>query len=85
MHTVKSRTSFQCARAGWRPRRRGRQALASDIAASIQQHCARGSVRYPQEYTQDEETLRLVEAALEAQRAEEGEHYPMTEADHHLF
>ncbi len=85
MHTVKSRTSFQCSRPGWRPRKRSRRALVHDIAASIHQHRACGRARYPQEYTQDEDTIRLVEATLKAQRAEEGAHYPMTEVDHSLF
>jgi hypothetical protein len=58
-------------------RRSSRQALARDIAASIVAARQRGEQRPITRYTQDEETIRLVEAQLAAaarkhQRAPEG-------------
>ncbi|PON11758.1 hypothetical protein C2W62_43160 [Candidatus Entotheonella serta] len=41
-HAVNDRRSQQCARPGWRPRRRSQQALAADIAASIKTRIAEG-------------------------------------------
>ncbi len=41
-HSVNDRSSHQCARPGWRPRRRSPSTLAADIAASIKARIAEG-------------------------------------------
>ena len=66
MRRVASRTSFQTARPGWRPRQQRPQALAQAIVASIRQHQARGIPRRPEQYTTNPVTLRLVEELLKA-------------------
>ena len=70
-------------------RRRSQQALAGDIAASILAARQHGEHRPMMLYTQDEDTIWLVEeqlaaAARESQLAQEGEHSPMTEIEHQL-
>ena len=70
-------------------RRTSRQALACDIAASILAARQRGEQRSITTYTQDEETIRLVEAQLAAaartrQRAPEGERCPAADAAHEM-
>jgi hypothetical protein len=71
-------------------RRRCRQALARDIAASILAAWERGEQRPITTYTQHEDTIRLVEeqlvaAARDSQLAQEGESYPTTDVEHELF
>ena len=71
-------------------RRRSRQALARDIAASILAAQQRGEQRPITIYTQHEETIRLVEeqlaaAARDSQLAQEGESYPTIDIEHDLF
>ncbi len=71
-------------------RRRSRQALARDIAASILAARQRGEQRPITTYTQHEDTIRLVEeqlaaAARDRQLAQEGETSPMTDAEHDPF
>jgi hypothetical protein len=71
-------------------RHRSRQALARDIAASILAARRQGEQRPITNYTQHEETIRLVEeqlaaAARDSQLAQEGESYPITDAEHDLF
>ena len=70
-------------------RRTSRQALARSIAASILAARQRGEQRPITNYTQHEETIRLVKEQLatearESQRAEESETSPMTDAKHEL-
>lgn len=45
MPTIPVRTSFQCARSGWRPRPLSRKRLAHKIAQSIHQARQRGETR----------------------------------------
>jgi hypothetical protein len=71
-------------------RRRSRQALARDIAASILAAQQRGEQRPITNYTEHENIIRLVEeqlaaAARDRQLAQEGESYPVTDAEHDLF
>ena len=63
---VNDRRSHQCARPGWRPRRRTPHQLARDIAESIRQHRAAGDARWiqPQEFTPDVEMQALVRQLL---------------------
>jgi hypothetical protein len=59
---VNDRRSHQCARPGWRPRKRASLQLARDIAESIRQHRAAGDARWtqPSDFTSDVETQALV-------------------------
>ena len=71
-------------------RRTSRQALARDIGASILTARQRGEQRPITNYTQHEDTIRLVEqqlaaAARDSQMAQEGEGNPVTEAVHDVF
>ncbi len=71
-------------------RHSSRQALARDIAASILAARQRGEQRPITNYTQHEDTIRLVEeqlaaAARDRQLAQEGETYPTTDVEHDLF
>jgi hypothetical protein len=71
-------------------RRRSRQALARDIAASILAARQRGEQRLITQYTQQAEIIQLVEeqlaaAARDSQLAQEGESYPTTDAEHEMF
>jgi len=63
---VNDRRSHQCARPGWRPRRRTPRQLARDIAGSIRQHRAAGDARWtqPSDFTPDAETQALVRQFL---------------------
>ncbi len=47
-------------------RRMSRATIARNIASSIRQHWARGIARKIEEYTQKEETIKLVEQLLAA-------------------
>jgi hypothetical protein len=68
---VDDRRAHQCARPGWRPRRRTRRQLARDVAASIRQQRAAGDTRWtqPSEFTLDAETQNLVCQLLTANTA----------------
>ena len=64
--SVNDRRSHQCARPGWRPRKRTPRQLARDIAESIRQHRAAGDTRgtQPSDFTPDAETQALVRQLL---------------------
>jgi hypothetical protein len=66
--SVNDRRSHQCARPGWRPRKRTPRQLARDIAASIRQHRAAGDAHgtQPGDFTPDAETQALVQQLLDA-------------------
>jgi hypothetical protein len=66
--SVNDRRSYQCARPGWRPRKRTPRQLARDIAESIRQHCAAGDAHgtQPSEFTPDAEIQALVQQFLDA-------------------
>jgi hypothetical protein len=66
--SVNDRRSHQCARPGWRPRKRPPQQLARDIAESIRQHRAAGDAHgtQPSDFTPDAETQALVRQLLAA-------------------
>lgn len=66
--SVNNRRSHQCARSGWRPRRRTSPQLARDIAESIRQHRAAGDAYgvEPSDFTPDVETQALVQQILDA-------------------
>jgi hypothetical protein len=66
--SVPDRRSHQCARPGWRPRKRTPRQQAEIIAASIRQHRAAGDTRWtqPSEFTPDAETQALVWQLLAA-------------------
>ena len=66
--SVNDRRSHQCARPGWRPRKRTPYQLARDIAEAIRQHRAAGDKRWtqPSEFTPDAETQALVWQLLAA-------------------
>jgi hypothetical protein len=66
--SVNDRRSHQCARPGWRPRKRTPHQLARDIAESIRQHRAAGDARWtePSDFTPDAETQTLVRQLLDA-------------------
>jgi hypothetical protein len=66
--SVNDRRSHQCARPGWRPRKRTTRQQAAIIAESIRQHRATGDARWPQpsEFTPDTETQTLVLQLLAA-------------------
>jgi hypothetical protein len=66
--SVSDRRSHQCARSGWRPRKRTPHQLARDIAESIRQHRAAGDTRgtQPGDFTPDAETQDLVQRLLDA-------------------
>ncbi len=71
-------------------RRTSRQALARSIAASILAARQRGEQRSITQYTQQVETIQLVEAQLAAaarasQLAQKGDTSPITDAEHDLF
>ena len=71
-------------------RRTSRQALACSITASILAARQRGEQRPITQYTQQAETIQLVEeqlaaAARDRQLAPEGETHPMTDAEHDPF
>ena len=61
-HSASDRRSHQCARPGWRPRKRTSRPQAAIIAESIRQHCAAGDARWtqPNEFTPNAETQALV-------------------------
>lgn len=61
---VATRTSYQTARAGWRPRKTSDARLARDIAESIRAHAKAGVVRLAKEYTERIEIIHRVEALL---------------------
>jgi hypothetical protein len=69
--SVNDRRAHQCARPGWRPRKRTRRQLARDVAASIRQHRAAGDARWtqPSEFTLEAETQDLVCQLLAANTA----------------
>jgi hypothetical protein len=69
--SVNDRRAHQCARPGWRPRKRTQHQLARDVAASIRQHRAAGDARWtqPSEFTPDGETQALVCQLLAANTA----------------
>ena len=60
--SVNDRRSHQCARPGWRPRKRTPHQQAEIIAESIRQHRATGDTHWtqPNEFTPDTETQALV-------------------------
>jgi hypothetical protein len=64
--SVNDRRSYQCARTGWRPRKRTPRQLAQDIAESIRQHRAAGDAHgtQPSDFTPDAETQALVRQLL---------------------
>jgi hypothetical protein len=64
--SVNNRRSHQCARPGWRPRRRTPRQIARDIAESICQHRAAGDTRgiEPCDFTPDAKTQALVAQLL---------------------
>jgi hypothetical protein len=64
--SVNDRRSHQCARSGWRPRKRTPPQLARDIAESIRQHRAAGDARWtqPGDFTPDTEMQALVRQLL---------------------
>ena len=66
--SVNDRRSHQCARSGWRPRKRTSRQLARDIAESIRQHRSAGDARWtqPSEFTPDAEIQILVRQLLAA-------------------
>ena len=66
--SVNDRRSHQCARPGWRPRKRTLHQLARDIAESIRQHHAAGDSRWtqPSDFTPDAQTQALVRQLLAA-------------------
>ena len=71
-------------------RRSSRQALARSIVASILAARQRGEQRSITQYTQQAETIQLVEAQLAAaardsQLAQEDDTSPTTDAEHGLF
>jgi hypothetical protein len=53
MRSISSRTAFQCARPGWRPRSRSSRQLVLDIARSLHAAARRGEARTPADYTPD--------------------------------
>ena len=66
--SVNDRRSHQCARPGWRPRKRTPRQLACDIAESIRRHRAADDARWtqPGDFTPDAETQALVWQLLAA-------------------
>jgi hypothetical protein len=66
--SVPDRRSHQCARPGWRPRKRTPRQQAEIIAESIRQHRATGDARWtqPSEFTPDTELQTLVRQLLTA-------------------
>ena len=64
--SVNDRRSHQCARPGWRPRKRTPHQLARDIAESIRQHRASGDAHgtQPSDFTPDAETQALARQLL---------------------
>jgi hypothetical protein len=66
--SVSNRRSHQCARPGWRPRKRTPHQQAKTIAESIHQHRAAGDTHWtqPDEFTPDVETQALVWQILAA-------------------
>jgi hypothetical protein len=66
--SVNDRRSHQCARPGWRPRKRTSHQQAKTIADAIRQHRAIGDARWtqPSEFTPDAETQALVQQLLAA-------------------
>jgi hypothetical protein len=60
--SVNDRRSHQCARPGWRPRKRTPHQFARDIAESISKHRAASDARWtqPSEFTTNAETQALV-------------------------
>ncbi len=69
--SISDRRSHQCARSGWRPRRRPLHQQAQIIAAAIGCHRAAGNSCWlqPHEYTPDAETQELVRELLVASAA----------------
>ena len=66
--SVNDRRSHQCARPGWRPRKRTPHQQAEIIAESTRQHCAAGDANWnqPSEFTPDAQTQALVWQILAA-------------------
>lgn len=66
--SVNDRRSHQCARPGWRPRRRSNRRMAQDIVASVLEHRALGHTKWiePHEFARDPKLLALVEQLLAA-------------------
>lgn len=68
-HSVNDRRRHQCARPGWRPRRRrpDRQ-FAADVAAAIRRHRAAGHIRWLElhEYTPDLHLQAMIQQHLDA-------------------
>jgi hypothetical protein len=62
--SVAERTSFQTARAGWRPRKTSTKRLVEDIVTSIKLHAEVGIIRTAQHYTNDAVIIERVEALL---------------------
>jgi hypothetical protein len=69
MPAILSRTSWQCARPGWRPRQTSRRRLAQDIASSIYQARQRGEVRPISRYTHDHDLAAMMQALLDTEVA----------------
>jgi hypothetical protein len=67
-HSASDRRSHQCARPGWRPRKRTTRPQAEIIAESIRQHRVASDARWtqPSEFTPDAETQALVLQLLAA-------------------
>jgi hypothetical protein len=66
--SVNDRRLHQCARPGWRPRKRTSRKQAAIIAESIRQHRAAGDTHWtqPDEFTPDAETQASVWQRLNA-------------------
>jgi hypothetical protein len=77
MPSVSSRTSWQCARPGWQPRRTSRRRLAQDIARSIQQARQHGDLRPIGLYTHDPDLAAMVQVLLDAASAQQSEAWPI--------
>jgi hypothetical protein len=76
MPTMRARTSFQCARPGWRPRQPRRQRLAHTIAQSIRQAQQRGETRPIALYTHDQALATMVQGLLDAEGPRQGSRDP---------
>ncbi len=63
--TKNNRSSYQTARAGWRPEKTSDRKLAKDIVASIEAHAEVGTVKTAADYTNRSEVITLVESIME--------------------
>lgn len=72
MPPMLARTSFQCARPGWRPRPLSWQRLAHAIAQSIREARQRGETRPITLYTHDLALATMVQGLLDAEVPRQG-------------